>query len=282
MHKNGVGNVWKKMGGILLNVLCVSMSIASVLPIVWLFYSSLKTNSEFMLDALSLPSKCMFGNYPKAFDLGNLWGAIKNSAIYSVINITLVNFSALLVGYFISRYEFKGKKFMYYVYMVGMLIPSYALLVPVFLQYRILDLLNTRIALIITYYALNMPLAIFLYESFILNIPNDIDEASIIDGCSMLQRIYMIILPLCKPITATVSILTLLQTWNEFGFAVVLNAEAAMRTVSVALRSYSTGMEVEYTFFMAGLFAAAIPVLVAYAFFSGQIVKGMTAGAVKG
>ncbi len=264
------------------NVICWSISIFCLLPLIWLFYSSLKTKEEFLLDTLALPQGLYLDNYPRAFDIGDLWTAMGNSAFYTSINVVLVGITALIVGYFMNRFTFKGKKFIYYTYMLGMLIPLYALLVPVFTQYHLLDMLNTRIVLIITYFAVSMPLAIFLYESFVDGIPYEIDEASTVDGCNLIQRILLIIMPLCRPIMATVAILTLLHTWNEYAFASILTTARELRTVSVALRSYNTGFDIEYNLLMTGLFSASLPVLVGYTIFSKQVVKGMTAGAVKG
>lgn len=272
----------KAMNSILANGICWFISLVSLFPIVWLLYSSLKSNEEFLMDTLALPKKIIFSNYPRAFEIGNLWTAIMNSSIYVAVNVVLVCISAFIVAYFVTRYRFKGKKFIYYTFMLGMLIPLYALLVPVFVQYRVLNLLNTRLSLILTYFAMEMPLAIFLYESFIGGIPCEIDEAATVDGCTLMQRMMLIIFPLCRPIMATVAIITLLHTWNEFAFAVILTPQTELRTIAVALRSYSAGAKVEYAFLMAGLFAASLPVLLAYFFFSKQVVKGMTAGAVKG
>ncbi len=267
---------------VIANLICWIISIVCLLPLVWLFYSSLKTKEEFLFDTLALPQSFYLDNYPRAFDIGDLWTAMGNSAVYAIVNVAIVCLSALIVGYFVNRFNFKGKKFIYYTYMLGMLIPLYALLVPVFTQYHLLDMLNNRIVLIITYYSVSMPLAIFLYESFIDGIPYEIDEASTVDGCTLIQRILLIILPLCRPIMATVAILTLLHTWNEYAFASILTTARELRTISVALRSYNTGFEIEYNLLMTGLFCASLPVLLGYTVFSKQVVKGMTAGAVKG
>lgn len=280
MHKN---NKMKKIvASSFMNILCWCITISAIFPIFWLFYSSLKTKDEFILDTISLPTQFAFENYVEAFRIGNLMTGMLNSAFYSVITVTMVCISSVIVGYFVARFEFKGKKLIYFGFMLGMLIPLYALLIPVFIQYKVLGLLNTRIALVITYYAMNMPLAIFLCESFIQGIPYELDEASVVDGCSMSQRIFKIIMPLTKPILATVAIITMLHTWNEYGFGAVLTTNSELRTIAVSLRSYSSGGEVEYTFLMAGLFAASIPMLVVYLFFSKQVIKGMVAGAVKG
>ena len=267
---------------ILTNTIAWFVTIVALYPLVWLAYSSVKDNNEFLISTLSLPTKLVLENYPKAFEIGKLWIAMGNSAFYSVLNVVITAAFAIITAYFFARYNFKGKKTIRLFYTVGMLIPLYALLVPIFVQYKIIDLINNRFALIITYYAMSIPLAIFLAESFIQGIPMEIDEASIIDGCSLRQRLTKIIFPLCKPIVATVSILTLLNTWNEFAFAVILTPDEKLRTVSIALRYFTSGADMDYTFLMAALLTTSLPIIIAYLIFSKEVINGMTAGAVKG
>ncbi len=269
-------------GKTVMNVFAWAVSITMLFPVIWMSYSAVKDNGEFMKDTLALPSELVFSNFPKAFEIGSLWLAMANSAFYAVINIAVVVCFALLTAYFLARYDFKGKQAVRLTYLMGMLIPLYALLVPIFVQYRLLDMINNRLILIITYYAMSVPLAIFLAESFIAGIPSDIDEASIIAGCTMFQRLSRIIFPLCRPIVATICILTLLSTWNEFAFAVILTPDPELRTVSIALRYFTSGNDLDYTFLMAALLATSMPIIIAYMVFSKEVIKGMTAGAVKG
>ncbi len=272
----------KHIYAVFMNLFAWVITITALYPVAWMAYSAVKDNKEFMVNTLSLPSKLMFTNFPKAFEVGQLWLAMGNSAFYAAVNVALTVVFAIITAYFLARYDFKGKKIINFIYVMGMLIPLYALLVPIFVQYKMLDMLNNRLTLIITYYATNVSLGIFLTESFIQGIPMDIDEASVIDGCSISQRLIKIIFPLCKPIIATVSILTLLNTWNEFAFAVILTPDIKMRTVSVAIRYFTSGRHMDYTFLMAALLCTSLPVIIAYLLFSKEVIKGMTAGAVKG
>lgn len=270
------------LGTFLLDLLCIAFSFICLYPVFWLFMSALKDNNEFVLNSIGLPTHLIFANFPEAIRIGHVYTAMVNSALYAVIEIIIVNIGAFVTSYFLSRYEFKGKKVVSMLYLFGMLVPLYALLVPVFVQYRLLGLLNNRLSLIITYFAMQMPLAIFLYESFIQGISFEIDDAATIDGCTVWQRMYLVVFPLCKPIMGTVSILTMIQVWNEFAFSVILTSSTRLRTVSVAVRSYSSSEKVQYTFMFAGLTVVTLPVIIAYSIFSKQIIQGMTAGAVKG
>jgi raffinose/stachyose/melibiose transport system permease protein len=235
-----------------------------------------------MLNPIAFPKEFLFENYITASRIAKIFLAMGNSTIYVVCSLALVNVGAFTTSYFFSRYEFKGKKFISSVYLAGMLIPMYALMVPVFIQYKMLGLLNNRLALVITYFAMQMPLAIFLYRSFIDGVPRELDDAATIDGCTILQRLSRIVFPLCRPIIGTVSILTLIGVWNEFAFSVVLTPKTNLRTVAVAVRSFSSDIKVEYTLQFAGLCMVTLPIIIIYFIFSKEIINGMTAGAVKG
>lgn len=267
--------------GITLNTIAVFISLQSIAPLVWLLYSSFKTKEAFLLDAISLPKTLMFSNYVKAIQSGNLLRAGLNSTFNVIINIILITVVSVVTGYFFARYEFKGKAILRMTYLVGMLIPVYALLIPIYLQFQRFNLVNTRFSLILPYFAMQIPISIFLVESFIKNIPYTIEEAAIIDGCTITQIITQVIFPISKPIIATVCILTLLTTWNEFPFAAVLSAEKSLRTMSLAVQSFQTGKEVAYTYYMAALVTSSLPVIMVYLVFSNQVINGLTAGAVK-
>ena len=271
-----------RIAGILLNAVACGISATVIFPLIWMAYSSVKPNPEFMQNTLALPRTVMLSNYAEAFEIGKLGTAVLNSLFYSGINVIIVVILSITTAYFLARYDFRGKKAVRFLYTLGMLIPLYALLVPMFVQYKMLDMINNRLALIVTYYGMSITLSIFLAESFIAGIPKDIDEASVIDECSMSQRLIKVIFPLCKPIIATTSILTLLNTWNEFAFAVILTPREDMRTVSIALRYFTSGKKLDYTFLIAALMCTSLPIILAYLVFSKEVIKGMTAGAIKG
>ena len=265
----------------LLNLIAALISLSCIFPLVWLFYSSLKTKGEFLTNSLSLPTVLHWHNYVRAFELGNLVVSSLNSSFYVFVNILLVTSSALVAGYLLARDNFKGKKIIYFTYLIGFLVPIYGMLVPVFLQFRLMNLINSRVSLIFPYYAMQVPLAIFLIESFIRGIPRSIDEAAAIEGCGLNQTLRLVIFPLSSPAIATVVILTSLQTWNEFGFSAVLIRDISLRTISVAVRSFRAGLQLEYTFMMAALVSVSIPIIALYIIFSKYIISGITTTGVK-
>ncbi len=272
----------QKISALILNIFCVIISIICILPILWVYTSSVRDNAAFRMFPLAIPETFKIENYINAIKIGKIGIAIKNSTIYVAISLITINLGAFITSYFNSRFDYKGKKFIKGAYLAGMLIPLYALMVPVFIQYRVLNLLNNRIALVITYFAMQMPLSLFLYESFIEGIPKELDDASLIDGCSITQRLSKIIFPLCTPIIGTVSILLVISVWNEFAFAVILTPKVEMRTIAVAIRSFQSDIRAEYTQQFAGIGLVTLPIIIAYSLFAKQVIQGMTSGAVKG
>lgn len=274
--------VIRRTGNILYNLLLLCFSISCIFPIIWVMYSSLKTKEEFMLDIISLPKHPQFQNYYDAFVKGKLYTNFASSAVNTVITVCFVLILAFCVAYVLSRYQFKGRNAIYSLFLVGMMTPVYALLVPLFVQMKTLHMEDKWFTLIIPYIAIRLPLAIFLFESFIRTIPWELEEAAYMDGATVWESMTKVVFPLCRPVMSTVLILTFLDTWNEFPFALVLVTKDYLRTLPVGLTNFNGQFTTNYTTLMAALVISILPVMLVYFLFSKKIIQGMTAGAVKG
>lgn len=257
-------------------------SITCIFPIIWMVYSSLKTDREFSLDILSLPQRPMFENYQKAVSEGNIGVYFINSMFNTVTVVCVVLVLVFVIGYCLSRFRFRGRTIIYYIFLSGMLIPIYALLIPIFVEFKALGLLNERYTLILPYIAFALPVGVFLVESFMTGIPTEIEEAACIDGSSFLNTMFVIVMPMCKPVLSTCAIITFLNTWNEFPLALVLIRSNALKTMPIGLTNFVGSYTVNYPLMLAALVVSTIPVIVMYLLFYNQIMKGMTDGAVKG
>ncbi|RXZ82462.1 carbohydrate ABC transporter permease [Paenibacillaceae bacterium] len=264
------------------NVLIFLFTLSAILPLFWMMYSSLKTNQEFSLDTLKLPSSITWENFQSAFNTGRLSDALLSSVFNTVISVPLIVFCAFVIGYFFTRFKFRGQSLAYFVLLIGMLVPLHALLVPLFVQFKALNMLDTRWTLILPYVAFNLPLAVFLFQSFIKGIPHDIEEAAYIDGSSFDRTLFYVIFPICMPMIATTAILNVLHTWNELPFALILNKSISLYTLPVWLTFFSGQFATDYTGKIAGLVITSMPTIILYLLFTKQVMNGMTAGAVKG
>lgn len=264
------------------NVPIMILSLTCIFPVIWLLYSSVKTDAEFNRSPVSLPTVFHLDNYIAAFKKAQFGTFTFNSAFNSIISLVLVLVISFTLGYLLSRYRFRGRNLIYGVLMAAMMIPIYALIVPIFIQEKKLGLLNSHFSLIPVYVAMELPTAVFLIDSYLKGITVDMEDAAAIDGASLPRTMFTVIMPICKPILSTVVILTFMHVWNEFAFAQVLISREELKTIPIGLTYFTSQYSTSYTLLLSALAMATIPVLVLYLFFYNKIMDGMMAGAVKG
>ncbi|GGJ58620.1 carbohydrate ABC transporter permease [Virgibacillus salexigens] len=257
-------------------------ALVNAYPILWMMINSFKSEQEFLTNQLGFPHTFVLENYVNAWETANL-GVLFGNSIFICITATLITvlFGAL-ASFFLARFTFKMSKLVYTFFIFGMLIPIHATLVPMFILMRDLGLLDTPITLLFPYIAFHLPITIFLLTSFMKAFPKDIEESAIMDGCGVFRIFWSIILPMSRPALATVVILNFIYNWNEFSFALVLINDPAFQTLPLGLASFAGQFTTNYGAQMAGLTMSLIPIVVFYLFLEKEIVKGMTAGAVKG
>lgn len=270
------------VGHIILNALMMLFSISCIFPMVWLFYSSFNNMKAFNKNPISLPKTITLENYKFVFTKSMLPRSILNSLFVTAFSVVLILFIGFILGYFLARYTFKGKDFLRNYFLLGMLIPIHALLIPINLLMRKLGLSDSLTALILVYTAFGIPLAVFMVESYISSIPKEMEEAAAMDGASFNQMLYKIILPMSVPILATVGIIEFFRCWNEFSFALVLINSESKFTITMAMMNFKGNHLSNFPRMMAGTFFSIMPVMVLYFFSSKKIMDGMVAGAVKG
>ena len=264
-----------------------------VFPLYWMFTFSLKENSEIFGDnVLGLPKKWLFSNYADALKSGTLsTGKMKdstillgfqNSIIVTVLTITLTIICALMACYALTRMKWRGRDTVNNIFMLGLTVPIHAALLPVFLMLKTLKMLNSYQALVVPYAAFALAMAIMIFGSFMVNIPEELEESACLDGCGTFGIFFKIILPLMRPAVSTVAIFTFLQAWNEFMFASIFIGDEQYNTLPVAIKQLEGAHTVEWGPIGAGLTIATAPTLLIYAFLSRKIQESLIAGAIKG
>lgn len=264
------------------NVILILFSLSCVFPLLWLLNSALKTSNEFMQDSLSLAVHPQVENFVRAVTASGFLRCFLNSAVLGVINVILTLGCAFVVGYFISRYKFRSSRLIYLMFVSGMVIPMLSLLIPVFIQFKTLGLLNHWYTLILPYMAFSMPFAVILVENYVRTIPVEMDEAAYMEGCSTFRLLSKIIFPMCSPVMAILVITSFMNAWNEFPFSLVLINDESLRTISIGIRMFNSEHNINYPLYMAALFVSILPILIIYLIFSKKIMEGMVVGAVKG
>lgn len=253
-----------------------------IFPFIWLSYNSLKTQGAFSLNVYDLPAHPTFFNYTNTFSGSAVYTALFNSAFNTVVSIVFIVVLSFVVAYFLARYRFRGRKFLYAFFVTGLLVPILGLLIPAYIQFHMLHMLDQRYTLLIPYITFNLPVAIYLYDSYIKTIPRSVEEAAFMDGATINQIMADVIFPICMPMTATVVILNFLFVWNEFPFALVLDQNPAYHTVTVWLSMFQGQYVGNIPGRLTAMLIATIPVIVAYFSLRERMMRGLTAGAIKG
>ena len=269
------------VGGIIINTLLIIFAITTIFPMIWVIYNSLKSSADFTQSIFALPTDPTLAAYVKIFNDGDVYTALWNSMFYAVVSTALIVIIGFAVAYFLARFEFRGRGLVFSFFLLGLLLPIPALLVPIFVQYRAIGFLNEQWTLLIPYVGFGLSLAVFLMEGYIRKIPVELDEAAHIDGASLFTVMFTIIFPICRPIVATVALLSFLHAWNEFAFATTLIRDEAFKPIPLWLRTFGSQHATDYPGLMAGMVIASIPIILLYLFFREKIVDGFAGGAVK-
>ncbi|GIO99228.1 ABC transporter permease [Paenibacillus lautus] len=263
-------------------LLLIVYAILTLYPLYWLFTSAFKSNQDFFTNPYGLPKEWMTENLFRAWELGNMGRAMLNSTVVTITAVVLTILLSVLAAYVLSRFQFRFKKLVVVLFTTGLLIPIHSTLVPLFIMMKNIGLLDTYGALILPYTAFELPIAIFLAMAYMSSIPREIEEAAMIDGSGWWGIFGRMILPLCTPIVATISILAFLRFWNDFSFALVFINTQALKTLPLSLSLFSDGFGTDYSLTMGAMAIAVIPTIVAYLILQEQIMKGMVAGSIKG
>lgn len=264
------------------NLFITVFALMMIYPLYWLFMSAFKTNEEFFKFPYALPKEWTFDNILRAWEVANLGRAMINSTIVTISATLLTIFVGALTAYVLSRFSFRIKGFLMAFFLLGMLIPIHSTLVPLFTIMNKVGLLDTYLALILPYTSFQLPIAIFLTVAYMSSIPKELEEAAYIDGANYWGIFFKVMFPLSIPALATVAILSFLQYWNEFVFALVFINDSQLKTLPLSLSIFSDGYTTDYGLTMAAMAIAVIPTIIMYLIFQEQIMKGMVAGAVKG
>lgn len=271
------------VGVFAVNLVPMLYALTCVFPVVWLFYTTFKTQTEFSIDVLALPrSWANLTNYEYVLKKMPILQAMFNTMRVTLIVLLLVLFFAFVNGYFMARFRFRGKNTLSLIYMSNLLIPIHAILVPVYIMFTKLGLSNHWYSTIIPCVCMELTTSIFLVRSYVESVPRELEEAASIDGSSFSRTMFRIILPTVRPVLVTSGIISFFHVWNEFPFSLILFKDERDYTMPLMLMRFKGEYFTDYPRVMTSIFVAIIPALVVYSLFSKQIIKGMMAGAVKG
>lgn len=280
---NGVRNKTKRnISSVITMVFLVFMVLFAAIPLLQVLLNSFKTDKECKTSPLGLPKDWVFNNFGETWQIGGYATAYFNSLLTAFVVIAVVLVVVGLGAYALTKLQFKLRGFFTAYFFVAISLPSFLYIVPDYFVMNKLGLVDTRWSLMIVYTAIQIPFNMLLLRTFLAGIPRELEEAAKIDGCSELNSLLRITIPIAKLMFLTVAILVFVNVWNEFLWSNTFITKDELKLVATRYVRF-TG---EYGMNMARIYTASVitiaPVIVLYLFFSRRFIEGMTSGSVKG
>jgi len=257
----------------------ILLSILTLFPLYFMVTNSLKERDEFFNNLLGLPQNPIFGNFTNILQQPNLGRWFANSILLTTGSVLLCTVIAVLAAYAFAQMSFPGRNTLFNLITPLMVIPPIVMVIPMFVLFRQLRLVNNPGGPLIIYAGLMLPFTIYLLRNFFITIPKEIQDAALIDGCSGFQVLTKIYLPLSKPALVTSIIVNAVWVWNELLIALVFLQTEELRTLIVGI---TTSLQKRFTLdvpaLMAGLTIATIPIIILYIIGQNALVRGLVAG----
>ena len=267
-----------------INISLFLWAVIVILPLIWLLYSSFKTDQEIFFEPWALPQTLQWVNFERAWVAVHIGQYFLNSMKVVIPSLILTLALSSMTSYVLARFQFVGNRALFYLFMAGMLFPIFLALVPLFFLAKDLQLLNTFTGLTLVYTAYSLPFTIFFLTGFFKTLPSELHEAALIDGANEYQVFFRVMLPLAQPGLVTMGIFNFLGMWNQFILPLVLMTERDNYVLPQGLSFilHQQYYKTDWSALFAALSIIMIPTLLVYAVFQNQIQKGVTVGALKG
>lgn len=258
-------------------------AVIQIYPLVWLLFFSLKSNQEvFGMSPFSLPQDPQWGNYTKAWTSGNIGVYFFNSVWITVLSVALTIILASFVTFAVTRMSWKLSSLVLGLFLVAYMIPLHSTIIPLFNMYNNANLIDSPVSIVLSYTAFNLPLTIMILLGFYRTFPREIEEAAVMDGCSVHRIFFQITLPMTVPVLSTTAIINMIYNWNEFVFVNTFISSDNWKTLTVGINNFVGQYLTDWGAIGATLVISIVPILLTFLFLSDKIVEGMAAGSVKG
>ena len=252
-------------------------------PAVWILLTSLKTETELLRVPITLlPDAATLENYRVAFTAQPILRFMWNSFVVASLSTALCVLVSALAAYALTRLRMPHRNLIMSVLLAIAMFPLISLMVPLFKLMREAGLLNTYLALILPYAVLSLPVCTLVMAAFFQDIPPDLEAAAMVDGCTRVEALFKVVIPLSAPGVFTAAILAFVNAWDEFLLALTMMSRVNMRTLSVGITLYQGEFAFPWPLISAALIIAIVPICVLIAIFQERVVGGLTAGGVKG
>ncbi|SMF35334.1 raffinose/stachyose/melibiose transport system permease protein [Xaviernesmea oryzae] len=257
--------------------------IVAVFPFLWMAVSAFKPLSQlYTIPPQWLPDPPTLANFKNVLFESNIPRYFVNSLIISIGSTFLALVFAVFAAYGFARFDFRGRSAALAFVLIGQLLPTATVIVPLYIVLNYLGLINTYLGLILVYLILTLPLSVWMLTGYFRGIPKELEDAAIIDGASQLGVLFRISLPLVTPGIIAVTLYSFVATWNEFVFALSFATEKEMKTLPIGLAEFSTEFDTDWGAVMAASFVMTLPIALIFLVMQRMFVSGLMSGATKG
>jgi raffinose/stachyose/melibiose transport system permease protein len=266
----------------LLYVVAWIAAIATLVPILYAILGGFRDTGQLSTNPVALPDPWVFSNYSSILRSSTFWHQVWNSVLIALISTALTVPSAAMAAFVFARFAFRGREVLYTIFTLGLLFPVAIAILPIFIMVRNLGLLDSPLGVALPQAAFGLPMTIIILRPFFHSIPSDLQDAAAIDGCGPFRFFVRILLPLSRPVLATVSVLAIVGSWNAFLLPLVVLTDSGGWTLPLGVTNFSQQYTTDTAKVLAFTTLSMVPALIFYAFAERQLIKGLTTGAVKG
>lgn len=269
----------------ILEVVSWLLLILYMMPFYLMIVNSFKTRREIFSNTTGLPDTWNIKNYAEALERMDMLKTFSNSMIITVLSVIVIIICSSMAAWVLVRNKSKKSKILFYVFTAGMIVPFQAVMIPLVkwmgkIHFGSFNMLGTHYGLIFMYLGFGSSMSIFLYHGFIKGIPQEIEEAAIIDGCTKMQIYRKIIMPLLKPTTVTVAVLNSIWIWNDF-LLPFLTINGKINTIPLAMNNFFGAFSKQWELAMAALVLSILPIIIFYFFAQKHVIAGIVQGSIK-
>jgi raffinose/stachyose/melibiose transport system permease protein len=253
-----------------------------LIPLSFSVLGGFRTSGQLAANPVGLPDPWIFTNYLRTLVSPTFWRQVWNSTLIALATTALVLPVASLAAFALARYRFRGRELIYVFFTIGLLFPVAVAILPLFITLRDVGLLSHPLGVILPQAAFGLPLSIVILRPFFRAIPNDFEDAAVIDGCGPFRFYWSVMLPLSRPALSSIAVLTIVASWNSFLLPLLVLVRGDQWTLPLGVNNISTQYSTDTALVLAYTTLAMIPALIFYAFAERHIVSGLSTGAVKG
>jgi raffinose/stachyose/melibiose transport system permease protein len=269
-------------GSIVRWVVLLAVATVILIPVAYAVLGGFRNAAQLAANPVGLPDPWIWSNYIDSLTGPSFWVQLRNSILVAAITTTIVVLFGSLAAFVLARRRFRGREVTYTVFTLGLLFPATVAILPLIILIRDLGLQDTPLGIALPQAAFGLPLTIIILRPFFRSIPTELEDAAAIDGCGQLGFFFRILLPLSRPALATVAVLAIVSSWNQFVLPLVMLSSESNWTLPLGLTNFSTQYTTDTARILAYTSLALIPALAFYVVAERQIVGGLAAGSVKG